>query len=530
LCVVPTFLPGHIIRKQIPPEKVNNILKSSTMLPCERYENVHDGLSVLEYGQSESVRQFGMTVSNDLMNFGARVLKPLRLKYNPASKQPNVKIRDGKWNLTDKLLYKPVSIGNWIVVIYESQQRFNDCVVGAMTTGLVQACEAVGISIARRPALIRWESGQGNIGRQLHQACEECQRNTESLPALIVVVLPDGGNDIYTAVKHFGDVSHGISTQCMKSSKCFRANAQYYANITLKINVKLGGINAILEPCDVEFLSDPANPTMVMGADITHPPPRNRGRPSFTSLIGSIDANAVQYAARMGVQMNPQEIIEDLENMCVHVFERYRAALGKFPKRILFYRNGVSEAEFKETLRQELPSIRKACARLNFKPTITLIVVGKAHKFVFFPDGNPNCPPGTVDDTVVTSPVEWDFYLCSRQGILGTSKPAHYNVLLDENGFTADGLQSLSYALCHVHARYMRSVSVPAPVFYAHSVCSRAKNHYDPQAGQDLFTAASDVLSSAPSQAAGGQGDEDPWVAAFQQTHEQMGGEKMYFC
>ena len=113
-----------------------------------------------------------------------------------------------------------------------------------------------------------------------------------------------------------------------------------------------------------------------------------------------------------------------------------------------------------------------ACARLDFNPTITLIVVGKEHKFVFFPEAsvtaespnggggggggnggqqrrgrgsggggggrnpNPNCKPGTVVDTVVTSPVEWDFYLCSHQGILGTSKPAHYNVLLDENDFT----------------------------------------------------------------------------------------------
>jgi len=56
---------------------------------------------------------------------------------------------------------------------------------------------------------------------------------------------------------------------------------------------------------------------MVMGGDITHPPPGNRGRPSFASLVGSIDKNAVQYAARMSVQSTPQEVIEDLENMCV---------------------------------------------------------------------------------------------------------------------------------------------------------------------------------------------------------------------
>ena len=68
----------------------------------------------------------------------------------------------------------------------------------------------------------------------------------------------------------------------MKSSKCFRAKPQYYANITLKwahcrgplalliypllrLNVKLGGVNAVPEPRDVSFLTDSQNPTMVMG-------------------------------------------------------------------------------------------------------------------------------------------------------------------------------------------------------------------------------------------------------------------------
>jgi len=255
------------------------------------------------------------------------------------------------------------------------------------------------------------------------------------------------------------------------------------------------------------------------------------------------------------VQSSPREVIEDLENMCVHLFKRYRESMGKLPKRLLFYRDGVSEGEFEATLGEELPSIRRACAQLNFNPTITLVVVGKDHKYVFAPEAslnggpaegssqqqqqqhrggggggrdNPNCPPGTVIDTDVTSPVEWDFYLCSHQGILGTSRPAHYNVLLDENGFTADGIQALSYALCHVYARCTRSVSVPAPVYYAHNVCTRAKNHYDPQ-GQDLFATASDTVSAAPSQAAAGLSEEDSWVTGFQQTHEQMGS-KMYFC
>ncbi|KAN0132392.1 hypothetical protein V8E53_009818 [Lactarius tabidus] len=52
-----------------------------------------------------------------------------------------------------------------------------------------------------------------------------------------------------------------------------------------------GGINIIPDPQDASFLTNPVN----HGADIAHLPPGNRGRPSFTSLIGSIDANAMQW-------------------------------------------------------------------------------------------------------------------------------------------------------------------------------------------------------------------------------------------
>jgi hypothetical protein len=74
----------------------------------------------------------------------------------------------------------------------------------------------------------------------------------------------------------------GVATQCLKSSKCFRAKPQYYANVCLKytspscisflahfylrINVKLGGINTIPDPSSVSVLTDQHNPTIVMGA------------------------------------------------------------------------------------------------------------------------------------------------------------------------------------------------------------------------------------------------------------------------
>ena len=59
----------------------------------------------------------------------------------------------------------------------------------------------------------------------------------------------------------------------------------------------------------------------------------------------------------------------------------------------------------------------------------------------------------------------------------GTSRPSHYHVLWDDNRFTADELQVLTYQLCHTYVRCTRSVSIPAPAYYAHLVAFRARYH-----------------------------------------------------
>ena len=65
----------------------------------------------------------------------------------------------------------------------------------------------------------------------------------------------------------------------------------------------------------------------------------------------------------------------------------------------------------------------------------------------------------------------------------GTSRPAHYQVLWDDSNFTPDELQQLTYVLCHTYARCTRSVSIPAPAYYAHHVAFRARAHTDERNG-----------------------------------------------
>lgn len=530
-------LPGQICKKQIPPEKTNDVLEFSTKKPQDRLQSIRNGLAVLAYGQSEYVRQFGMNVTMEPLKVNARVLVPPTLKYGAQSKQPTITPRDGAWNMIDKRVYLPCSrVEQWIVIIYDQQRRFDGRTVDGMVDGLMQACNVVGIQMPNRPAVVRYENGQGIIGDQLRNAGMECKQKTGNLPNLIVVILPEGGNDIYSAVKHFGDVTAGVVTQCMKSMKCSRAKMQYYANVTLKLNVKLGGVNTIPDPRSTSILSDPSNPTVVMGADVMHPAPGTVGRPSFSALVSSVDSDTAKYIATMGVQTGKEDIIENLQAMVKEVLQMYlqyrkmaEKKTGPAPKRIIFYRDGISEGRFKEVLERELRCIRDACKELGIAPKITFVVVGKRHHVRFFPkserdgDRSGNCPAGTVVDRDVVNPVEFDYYLQSHGGLLGTSRPSHYNVLFDENGFTPDGLQALSFALCHVYARATRSVSIPAPVYYADIVCSRAKHHYDPQQGLEL--SLSETGTNTEEQAA----SLERYRAAFKQLNPNM-KKLMYFC
>ena len=54
----------------------------------------------------------------------------------------------------------------------------------------------------------------------------------------------------------------------------------------------------------------------MIGADVMHPAPGAEGRPSFTTVVSSIDSMAAKYIALSRVQTGHQELIDDLEEMC----------------------------------------------------------------------------------------------------------------------------------------------------------------------------------------------------------------------
>ncbi|KAJ4797829.1 Argonaute family protein [Rhynchospora pubera] len=108
-------------------------------------------------------------------------------------------------------------------------------------------------------------------------------------------------------------------------------------------------------------------------------------------------------------------------------------------------------------------------------PKITVIIAQKNHHTKLFQADTPekNVPPGTVVDTSIVNGRHHNFYMCAHNGIIGTSRPVHYHVLVDEIGFGVDDLQQLVLSLSYVYQRSNSAISIVAPIAYAHHAAAQ---------------------------------------------------------
>ncbi|PUZ57265.1 hypothetical protein GQ55_5G415900 [Panicum hallii var. hallii] len=136
----------------------------------------------------------------------------------------------------------------------------------------------------------------------------------------------------------------------------------------------------------------------------------------------------------------------------------YSSTNRQKPEQIIIFRDGVGEGQFNEVRSIELAQIVEACKFLddNWFPKVTVIIAQKNHHTRFFEPKGPrddnvtNVPAGTVVDTGVCHPRNYDFYMCAHAGMIGTTRPTHYHVLHDDIGFSPDDLQELVHSLSYL--------------------------------------------------------------------------------
>lgn len=278
-----TVIKGQLARQQVPSECIRDMVKFASKKPEERLEKIRGAPRKLGYTTSPYVQQFGPSANPEgPITIRARVLDAPSLTAKEADKKGAVVSRSfvpnkGAWNMDKKKFHTPVPrIAPVAFFTLESKERFTVSDVSACFIVLRSILMDLGIFVPTDNPIKRPGNPQGNVVDQLVALVETVKQMKGAPPQLIVVILPELGNDLYAAVKHFGDVHTGIITQCMKASKCRVENpssyslqrpckppsgtVQYYSNVALKINVKLGGVNMALASGGPGTITDPSNP------------------------------------------------------------------------------------------------------------------------------------------------------------------------------------------------------------------------------------------------------------------------------
>ncbi|KAG0330088.1 Eukaryotic translation initiation factor 2C [Podila horticola] len=476
-------IPGQRYPKKLDEAQAADMIKFTAKNPAARANTIKNGLQILNFDNNEYLKEAGMKVSNEMAIVPARVLPTPTVCYHPSSKESSFVPKDGVWNLRDKKLTQGASLGSWGVLVFGTERDCSKVVIQGFLRELIVTCQDTGMNVINKSPPVNYANPHGNIEAALRKIWMDAGNMVKSMPQLIVCFLPNTGTPLYAEIKRVTDTIIGVSSQCMQLKHVRAAKKQYCANVCLKMNVKIGGANVQLANGMLNFVTN--KPTIIIGVDVSHPPPSDNTRPSIAAVVASLDSRAARYGATVRVQAARTETVADLSDMTVELLKMYYQTCGQKPERVLVYRDGVSEGQFSAVLKNEVGSLRAGCRRLDAKynPKITFVVVQKRHHARFFPmnpqgaDRSGNCHPGTCVDTTIVHPFEFDFYIQSHAGILGTSRPTHYQVLQDDNMFSSDDLQSLTYNLCHLYARATRTVSVVPAVYYAHIVAARARFH-----------------------------------------------------
>ncbi|XP_034705254.1 protein argonaute 4A-like [Vitis riparia] len=463
--------------KPLSTQQRSSLVEKSRQKPQERMQVIEQALKSNKYDANPMLRSSGISISTQFTQVEGRILPTPSLKSGNGQ---DLSPRNGRWNFNNKELAQPSKIDPWLIASFSSR-----CNMKTLIQDLIKCAKMKGISMGY-PAEIFTENPQymqQPAPVRVDKMISTMKSQFRRLPQFILCILPQKKNcDIYGPWKRQCLSGCGVPTQCIAPSAPV-VNDQYLTNVLLKINAKLGGLNSLLTMgyCpSLRLIS--TIPTLILGMDVSHGSPGRADVPSIAAVVSSRHWPSIsQYKATVRTQSPKLEMIDSLFEPLHNsedsgiirgaLLDFYKTSAKRKPEQIIIFRDGVGESQFNQVLNIELEQIIEACKLLDeqWHPKFMVIIAQKNHHTRFFQNGSPsNVPPGTIVDNTICHPTNNDFYLCAHAGMIGTSRPTHYHVLLDELGFSADDLQQLVHSLCYVYQRSTTAVSLVAPVCYAH--------------------------------------------------------------
>lgn len=448
--------PKQKCKKKMNPAQTEAMIKFTTKKPAERERETNARVEDLLSGSTGTIKGFGLSVMPGMASASAQVLSPPKVVYQKSGGEISQQdCKRGAWNLMRKKVQVAASGGlqKWGIINFAQELERDSGRVMSRMADIAQHFGATGLNMQSRPmsdAAVFLDAGTKH--RFFKDSPEQCvddafsemkQRAPDA--QIIFVLLPDTSVRAWQAVKYAAIVKQGMMTQCLVKGRGLRLDKLdkgTIANICIKVNAKLGGINQTVTGArNGQLLRDICSSgrgqhTMVLGGDVTHAK-GGEITPSIAALVASLDLDCAQFAHEVRAQSTNEENIEEFPAMFESLVSKHCRAMRCAPAdvtNIIYYRDGVADNQFQEVMALEMTQLKFAIKKLGLGGTggackITFCIVQKRHKIRMYQNdtrfqdspksGNP--APGTTVDHGPVHPGHFNFYLMSHAGIQGTS-------------------------------------------------------------------------------------------------------------
>ncbi|CAK5117554.1 unnamed protein product [Meloidogyne enterolobii] len=436
---------------QLNAREVAAMIKASAVPPTNLKRQIESSVQALNLKESEYLKEAGIQIFKIIFIFTNNsifhIMKPLIAKGRRLppptilfgrERESMVDKDSGKWQVRDAF-YLPATIEKWAIYLIPAARtrekyRFGENEMNDFIRAYINCCKQHGMII------------NGPADKQMLQPNPDdvdkcigiCKDNNCDF---VFFVTSDAVTNLHNLIKGC-ERKYEIVTQDLKLSNAaeiaMRGKQETVLNIVCKTNEKMGGINYTIKLADQGIHNLIEDGTLFIGLGISHPGAlgnyeRARGAaPNVPSVIG--------YAANMkkhsfdfvGDYLFDEARRDEKYTTLAHITKtcvtRYQNSRGDAPKRLILFRNGMSEGQFATAKQYEIPMVRLAlqeCSASSCK--LTVLVSQKTHNIRLFAheelskstgsSKNLNIKPGTVVDEQVTHPEHSEFYLNCHSAI-----------------------------------------------------------------------------------------------------------------
>lgn len=359
------------------------MIKYAAKPPVERFTFIRNRIKDLEMNDNPTLKDFLLQIDNNFLECKAKILPAPKAHFGE-NVQVQADLTKGQVSIQRVKFFSPVSINKLSVI---ALGRIDKNTLEEGIRSLSSFGKSYGMNIPTNYSFTTADSPD-DYDRVL-------KRET---PDLCIVILASKESNVYNTVKRLAEVNHGVITQCILL-KNFRnlSKIAFAANILLKINVKIGGSNLYIPNKIIN------KPTMLIGADVSHPGIGDLESPSIVGIVTSYEKTLTKYTTHILTQERRTEIISDLSNVVKKSLINFNKNNKCDPESIIFFRDGVGDSQFYSVFESEYKAIKEACLsyKSEYRPEVNVIVVQKRHSLKFLMGSASSGLTGGLNDSLV---------------------------------------------------------------------------------------------------------------------------------